>query len=208
MIAQFPRTLATTNRDKQKEWNEIFKLLTGQEAPAIEILDQKLSLLEIQSMDPTQIAAVKAVDARKRIVKSVLVEDVSFSLNALKGFPGPLYALVEKTIGIDGIHQLLAGNTDRKATATITIAFVDTGLTDVKVVRIDQPGTVPVDISGIHGFGWDPLFIPRGHDKTFAEMTEDEKNVCSMRRVAIEALMKGVWDIYPVSLTPLGHYFS
>lgn len=43
---------------------------------------------------------------------------------------------------------------------------------------------------GEHGFGWDRVFQPDGSEKTFAEMSEAEKNVHSMRRVALEQLRR------------------
>jgi len=38
---------------------------------------------------------------------------------------------------------------------------------------------------GENGFGYDPIFIPDGSDKTYAEMTADEKNEISMRKIAL-----------------------
>jgi non-canonical purine NTP pyrophosphatase (RdgB/HAM1 family) len=38
------------------------------------------------------------------------------------------------------------------------------------------------------GFGWDPIFQPRGYSRTFGELTFEEKNAISMRRMAIEKL--------------------
>ena len=43
---------------------------------------------------------------------------------------------------------------------------------------------------GKNGFGWDPIFQPEGHDKTFAEMDLDEKNMISMRWKAVIQLKK------------------
>ncbi len=44
--------------------------------------------------------------------------------------------------------------------------------------------------TGVSGFGWDPIFQPDGYDKTFAEMTVEEKNGVSMRKIAVEKLKK------------------
>ena len=43
-------------------------------------------------------------------------------------------------------------------------------------------------IRGDAGFGWDPIFIPEGKKKTFAQMTAEEKNSLSMRKIALEKL--------------------
>ena len=45
------------------------------------------------------------------------------------------------------------------------------------------------DESGEKGFGYDPVFLPNGHDKTFAQMTELEKNAISHRGVAVRKLV-------------------
>jgi len=45
-------------------------------------------------------------------------------------------------------------------------------------------------ILGKSGFGWDPIFIPKGFDKSFAQMTSEEKNKISMRRKAFLKLKK------------------
>ena len=50
-------------------------------------------------------------------------------------------------------------------------------------------GTITRDERGSHGFGYDSLFLPRGEEKTFAEMNDDEKNALSHRRRALDALV-------------------
>ncbi len=50
------------------------------------------------------------------------------------------------------------------------------------------PGRISTEKRGDGGFGYDPLFIPDGYDKTFAEMSPDEKNAISHRAIAINRL--------------------
>tara|TARA_B100000029_G_C17297395_1_gene859328 strand:- start:222 stop:821 length:600 start_codon:yes stop_codon:yes gene_type:complete len=51
-------------------------------------------------------------------------------------------------------------------------------------------GNISLKAKGKNGFGYDPLFIPSGHDKTFAEMSIKEKNYFSHRSIAINKLKK------------------
>ena len=49
-------------------------------------------------------------------------------------------------------------------------------------------GNISLKPKGKNGFGYDPIFIPLGHNKTFAEMTMEEKNSFSHRSIAIKKL--------------------
>lgn len=49
-------------------------------------------------------------------------------------------------------------------------------------------GTIVPQRRGVEGFGYDPIFIPSGHGKTFAEMTAEEKNAISHRAIAVRKL--------------------
>lgn len=46
------------------------------------------------------------------------------------------------------------------------------------------------ELRGSGGFGYDSIFIPDGHDRTFAEMSSEEKNAVSHRRLAVDELRK------------------
>ena len=51
-------------------------------------------------------------------------------------------------------------------------------------------GTLATEARGQSGWGWDPIFIPSNLDKTYAELTSEEKNAISHRRVALESFKK------------------
>ena len=51
-------------------------------------------------------------------------------------------------------------------------------------------GVITESESGDKGFGYDPVFLPDGHDKTFADMTDAEKNAISHRGIAIRKLVE------------------
>ena len=78
----------------------------------------------------------------------------------------------------------LKGVTDRRANFTCAVALVDPeGREHTAVGRCF--GTISGAPSGAEGFGYDPLFVPDGHEKSFAELTAEEKNAISHRGRAL-----------------------
>src|SRR3989338_1761000 len=158
---------------------------------------QKLDLPEIQSLDLREVVDDKARRAYELVGSPVLVEDVSVTFHALKRLPGPLLKWFLETLGNQGLCELLDGYDDRGARAEVMFAYCDGG--EVKVFHGSVEGTSAKHPRGETNFGWDPVFIPDGHtEKTWAEMTGDEKHATSMRRIALEKLAKFLSDKYKV----------
>ena len=87
-----------------------------------------------------------------------------------------------------GLHKMLAGFDDKRATAVCTFAYCAGGeKDDVILFRGETPGTI-VEPRGPRDFGWDPCFEPEGFDKTYAELDKDVKNGISHRFRALEKL--------------------
>jgi inosine triphosphate pyrophosphatase len=80
---------------------------------------------------------------------------------------------------------MLSGFDDKTAMAECRIAFCRPG-TEPQIFCGQAAGTI-VAPRGDSNFGWDPVFQPEGKDKTYAEMTAEEKNDGSHRQKAIEA---------------------
>jgi XTP/dITP diphosphohydrolase len=108
-------------------------------------------------------------------------------VNALKGFPGPYAAYVYKTISNPGMLKLMENVKDRAATFRSVIAYYD-GRGEPVCFEGEATGRISYDeIWGNlkTGFGFDPIFQPMGSEKTFAEMTIEEKNGFSHRANAV-----------------------
>jgi len=146
----------------------------------------KLNLHEIQSLNLKEVVEHKARRAYEIVKSPVLVEDVSLTFTALKALPGPLIKWFLETLGNDGLCKLMGGFEDKSALAEVEFAICDGG--DVHTFGGQMEGTIATNPRGEMGFGWDPIFIPKGYEKTWAEMTDDEKHVTSMRRIAIEKM--------------------
>jgi XTP/dITP diphosphohydrolase len=145
-----------------------------------------LDLAEIQAVDPEEIVEAKARGAYARVGRPVFVEDSGLAIHAWGGFPGALVKWLEKTAGLEAIARMLDAFPDRAATASCAVAWFD----GERLARGsgEVPGSIAAAPRGSGGFGWDSLFIPSGSDRTFAEMSPEEKDRSSHRRRAWEDL--------------------
>ncbi|MFN4300320.1 MAG: RdgB/HAM1 family non-canonical purine NTP pyrophosphatase [Thermaurantimonas sp.] len=138
-------------------------------------------------------AFLKADFLRKKGFNAVLADDTGLEVSALNGAPGVYSA---RYAGPEGnarknIKKLLAElqtAADRTARFVTVLCFIRKGEVhyfegEVKGVIIDSP-------RGNQGFGYDPVFLPNGFNKTFAEMTLDEKNLISHRKKALEKFLE------------------
>lgn len=177
IIHMHPEFFATKNENKLREVNEIL----GRDLEQISV-----ELFEPQGVKVEEVVREKAEDAFHKSGKFVLVEDTSLEFAAWNGLPGALIKWFLDTVGNEGILKMLAGETNRKAVAKTAVGFFDGTQSRVFVGEIS--GTIPEAIRGTGGFGWDPIFVPDGYEKSFAEMTSVEKNAISMRKLALERM--------------------
>jgi len=178
-----PEFFATKNEDKLREVNEILGRNLGQIS---------VELFEPQGIKVEDVVREKAEDAFHKTGKFVLVEDTSLEFVGWNGLPGALIKWFLETVGNDGILKMLDGETNRKAIAKTAVGFFDG--TQARVFVGEISGTIPETIRGTGGFGWDPVFVPEGNEKSFAEMTFTEKNAVSMRKLALERMKAGMQE--------------
>ncbi|MFZ2226403.1 MAG: RdgB/HAM1 family non-canonical purine NTP pyrophosphatase [Candidatus Moraniibacteriota bacterium] len=149
----------------------------------LNVVAKNLDILEIQSLDVEEVAKAKARVAFELVGQPVIVDDAGMSIEALGGLPGALIAWFLDSLGPAGILRLMASEKNRKASVSTCIAYADE--TGVFAFTGKVLGTVSESLRGEGGFGYDPIFIPDGADKTYAEMTAEEKNEISMRKIAL-----------------------
>lgn len=147
---------------------------------------RKLDIPEIQSLDLEEVVTRKAREAYKRIGSPVLVEDTSLRFSALGKLPGPLIKWFLTELKNDGLCKLLDPYADRSALAEVKFALFD-GET-MHVFSGEMPGTIAEQPLGEDGFGWDPIFMPKGYTKTWGQMDAEEQKETSMRRIALKKL--------------------
>ena len=133
----------------------------------------KTILEEIQSDDLYEIARHKAINAYDLVQKPVIIEDDGLFIKPLNGFPGSYSSYVYDTIGNEGIMKLLEDSEIRDAKFVSIIAYCD-GIDGVKLFGSDIPGKISSVIEK-GGWGYDPIFIPDGESKTYANVSDKDK---------------------------------
>jgi len=143
-----------------------------------------LDLPEIQSLDLRAIVEDKARRAFEIVKKPVLVEDIALTFNALGKLPGPLIKWFFTSLGNEGLCRLLDPHKDKSAVAEVQFALADEG--GIEIFSGLREGSISERPKGEFNFGWDPIFIPDGFNKTWGEMTTHEKHETSIRKIALE----------------------
>lgn len=169
-------SVVTSNVHKAREIAAFFKGVA-------EVDHISLDCPESRDDDIGVIARKKAEYAYAALGMPLMTDDTSFSIGALRGFPGPYAAYVHRTIGNPGILRLLEGKLDRRAYFETAVAFASEE--GIRVFRGRIEGRV-VSPRGSDGFGYDPIFEWEG--RTLAELSLDQKSRISHRARALSLL--------------------
>jgi non-canonical purine NTP pyrophosphatase (RdgB/HAM1 family) len=168
----------TGNKNKFAEFKEIMQ--------DRDVRQLDIDIPEIQEADPRQVVRAKLIEGLRRKRSHIAVEDTSFHLSCMNGMPGPLVKWFLKSIGPEGIYQIARGFGNYSAEARCTIGYASSKR-DTHFFEGRVKGSV-VPPRGKNGFGWDVIFVPKGYDRTFGEMSSEEKNRISHRRLAADKL--------------------
>lgn len=136
-------------------------------------------------------ALLKAKHVYNKYNKNCFADDSGLEVEALNNEPGVFsarYAGVPKSDKKNTAKLLknLEGIENRKARFRTVIALILDGQEHLFEGIIE--GTIAQQPIGTNGFGYDPVFIPAGYTKTFAQMTAEEKNQISHRAIAVSKM--------------------
>jgi hypothetical protein len=117
-------------------------------------------------------------------------------IKAWRNLPGNLTGMFMDAVGNDGICRMMVGYSRPEDRAAIAVTDLGYHAPDgrVTVVRGKLDGRIALSPRGGRGFGWDAVFIPEGHQETFAEMTLEKKNSLSTRMLAVSQFYTSVLD--------------
>jgi XTP/dITP diphosphohydrolase len=185
--------IATHNAGKVREFEA---MLAGHVAHVVTAGSLGLPEPEETEATFTGNAALKARAAASAAKGMALADDSGLCVNALGGQPGVYsarWAGPEKDfrLAMQKVHQMLGGAADRSAyfISVLALAWPDG---HVEFFEGRTEGHIVWPPHGDKGFGYDPIFMPAGHDRTFAEMDREEKNALSHRGIAVRKFVERV----------------
>lgn len=179
--------IATHNKGKLAEFQAMLKPYGVEAVCAVD-----LNLPEPDETGTTFIenAVLKAALAGQAASLPALADDSGLCVNALDGQPGLFsarWAGAEKdfAMAMGKIQKMLGDNPDRSAyfTATLALSMPDG---DCEIFEGVINGTLIWPPRGANGHGYDPMFVPEGDTRTFAEMAPEEKEKISHRAIAFK----------------------
>lgn len=189
-----PKTIviATRNPGKAEEFRYMFK----KEGYQVKTLLDYPDIPDVEETGSTfeENARLKAETIAQVLDRPVLADDSGLKVDALSGMPGVYSARFAGEPKSDAGNNAkllyeLTDVPDEKRTAQFhcTLVFAAPGK-DSLVVEAEWPGRIARIPDGDNGFGYDPLFIPEGMDKTAANISSEEKNAISHRGQAMKKL--------------------
>jgi XTP/dITP diphosphohydrolase len=179
---------ASQNKHKRDELLQVLSpqitLRTLSELGFTDELQEDYSTIEENALQKARFAYAK-------YAMNVISEDTALEVEALNGAPGVNTAHYAGPLrnAKDNIELLLnnmKNQTNRNARFRTIICLIENGK-EYLFEGICE-GTISTSISGSEGFGYDPVFIPKGSLKTFAELSQQEKISMSHRTKAALAL--------------------
>lgn len=171
----------TSNKGKFIEAEKKFRELK------INIIQKDFGYPEIQADTLLDVAKYGVTYLKKKLDKPFILEDAGIFIDSLEGFPGVYSKYVYYTIGCKGILKLIEEENNRNAVFRSVYAYNNKD--ETKFFTGICKGCISDKIIGTKGFGYDPIFIPNGSDKTFAQMDVSRKNSFSHRGKALDKLV-------------------
>ena len=197
------RLVLSTNNNHKVE--EIRKILDGMPIEVLSKKDIGISNFEVEedgiSLEENSIKKAKALS--DILDYMVMADDSGLFVDALDGAPG---VHSSRYAGQDGndyennkklLKELQDTPLENRSASFFTVISLITEEKQVYTVKGECKGAIGFEESGGNGFGYDPLFIPLGYDKTFAELGDNVKNKISHRAKAlgnIQDLLKNLLE--------------
>jgi len=189
---------ATNNEHKLAEVREIignsFQALSLKDIGCFDDIPETADTLEGNAL-------LKARYVKQKYGYDCFADDTGLEIAALHNAPGVYSARYagdakDAKANMAKVLRELHNQTNRAARFRTVIAFIN-GEKEYLIEGIIE-GTIIDEARGDAGFGYDPIFVPRGHTVTFAELGEEVKNTISHRAEAIKKLKQLIDELYNI----------
>lgn len=197
--------IATFNSGKARE---ISAVMTGVPATFTSLADRSgIQPVEENGSTFEENAETKAREYATILGLPCLADDSGLEVDALDGRPGirsarfagvPSDDAKNNRRLLDELVDVPDTNRSARFVCVAALAFPDGRLIST---RGECPGAIVREYRGDGGFGYDPLFLPTGHDRTFGEMPDDIKDRISHRANAMAQMKKVITDLVEVPVT-------
>lgn len=191
--------LATQNQGKIREMRRLFsglplEVLGLADFPGVADVDETGTTFR-------ENAELKACEFAKRTGHLCLADDSGLEIEALGGEPGVRSARfagaesgydIKNAILLDMVEK--SGDELRRARFVCAMALADAAGNVIQTVEGICDGFIADAPRGVNGFGYDPIFIPDGYDKTFGELSDDVKHRISHRARAADEIVRYLLD--------------
>ena len=179
----------TGNKNKLRE---VQKLLFSYHLLSLEDLNFRDEIQETEDTIEGN-ALLKANHIYKKFEINCFSDDTGLFIDSLDGQPGVKSARFagDNSNSEDNIRLVLKklnGKENRNAVFRTVICLIING--KINYFHGEVKGIITEEKTGDKGFGYDPIFIPEGFNKTFSEFTLEEKNNLSHRAIAVSKLVK------------------
>jgi XTP/dITP diphosphohydrolase len=194
---------ASNNQHKLEEVRQILpisvEVISLREIGFVQEIDETGTTLEENSALKAQEVWSWLIDnSLLDSIDGVFADDTGLEILALGGAPGVRTArwAGDDACDINNRQKALSeleGVADRTARFRTVVSLIRNG--EILQVEGVVNGLIAIEEEGNGGFGYDPIFIPEGYDKTFASLSSKEKNAISHRGRAMEELRKIIENI-------------
>lgn len=182
--------VATSNAGKLREVLEIldatgFDLVTLKDFPGLEPVAETGSTF-------AENASMKACGYARQSKELTLADDSGLEIRALGGAPGVRSArFISEAASYEErnrsiLEKLQSEEDDRGARFVCVVTIADSDGRILNTATGICPGTIAPMPRGTGGFGYDPIFVPDGYDRTFGELPSEVKNIISHRARALQ----------------------
>lgn len=186
--------LATRNKKKIEE----IRRITEGMAISIFTLDDFLGCPEVEEDEDTfeENAIKKAIAVARYTGKTALADDSGLEVYALNGAPGVLSARYAGEDADDRrnleklLYEMRSIVDEKRGARFVCCVALASPDGSVKTFSGYVEGRIGTEPMGFNGFGYDPIFYPEGHSRTFSEMSDEEKDAISHRGKALREIQQ------------------